>query len=558
MLDNQLLRLLLRDFNSDNHIPDLIWEAHTAGRLRHVSDRMASRLGAVEGVPLLQALLATRPVGAKVRNPGWEALECCMAGTQPFTDQVVALWLDGALTWWSLTAMPVEGGEQGAGWLGVARDVTQQKQQQDEIERQANFDSLTGLPSRYAFQRHMMGHIARGKSEDTFVLAHFDVNGFKAVNKIHGYPGGDAVLKVLAQRLETFVAPGITVGRLGGDDFVALLEMEQSNAEALLHEMLHALQAPIDLRQKPMELQICAGAVVYPIHADQMPQLFQNVGFALAAAKELGPGALCLYEREYETNFLHRVRTIHEIRTALDESQFEVWYQPQVDLHKKSTVGAEALIRWRHPERGLVSPVEFIPLAEESGQIVGLGCWVLFRACQEAVAWPEHWRVSVNVAPAQLQDRRFMEHVRGALAVSGLPARRLKLEITESALVDGNAQVLDILHELTAMGICVSLDDFGTGYSSLSYLRKYPFNELKIDQSFVRSMLDNDESKAIVATIMQLASSLHLGTIAEGVETPEQAALLSSIGCVRYQGYLYGRPMPLQQFVQAGHAVVLV
>jgi len=560
MQDGELVKLLLRDFGGESG--DWLWETDAQGLLRQVTPRLEKQLGMMasqlEGMPWVHVLSRTQPAHLQTKNPGWSELESNMIGETPFQDLPVKVWVGGEPRWWSLTAMPVsDSNGQIKGWKGVARDISVRKCHDDELEQQANFDNLTGLRSRFAFQKVLQASIVGAGEGRSFSVVHLDVNCFKAINSTLGYPTGDFVMQNLARRLLQFECAEVLPARLGGDDFIVCMWMPSLDCYSLAGKIVEALQQPIEVNHKFLEVQICAGVVHFPEHANDMGGLFQSVGMALAAAKEAGAGSVCVYEPEYGERFMHRLRTIQEIKMALEQQEFELWYQPQIDVESRTTVGAEALVRWRHPRRGLVSPLEFIPLAEQSGQIVALGAWVLEQACREAVVWPDTWKVSVNVAPVQLQTKGFLKLVERALRVSGLAAGRLKLEITESALVDGSVQTRNILQDLRTMGVCVSLDDFGTGYSSLSYLRQFPFNELKIDQSFVRAMVEDAESLAIVETILQLARALRLTTTAEGVETSEQAGMLQQIGCDRYQGYLYGRPMPHGQFLLE-HACVAV
>jgi len=555
MRDGDIISLLLRDFNGDER--DWLWETDIQGCMCGENSSMAQKLEIESGMPLATALSRTCPAGSGLHpDAGWDVLERRFHSASPFMDLAVKVWVDGVLRWWALTARPLH---DNSGWIGVARDITTQKKHLDEIEQQAYFDPLTGMRSRFSFQKSLTRRLATYPGKP-LALLHLDLNGFKAVNNIHGYPTGDAVIREVGNRLLAFDDSHIVTARLGGDDFVVFLDLPASEALPTAHAMLDSLRKPFFIHQKQLDLSVCAGLTYSPDHGQEMQQLFQNVAFALAAAKDAGPSTICAYEAAYGDAFMRRVRTIHEIKSGLDLAQFELWYQPQIDVSSCCTVGAEALIRWRHPQRGMISPLEFIPLAEQSGQIVALGTWVLFRACAEASKWPADWKVSVNVAPAQLQEKGFLDIVRKALASSSLEPTRLKLEITESALVDGSTHIRDTLTGLRALNICVSLDDFGTGYSSLSYLRQFPFNELKIDQSFVRSMVESDESMAIVEAILQLARTLRLTTTAEGVETPVQASLLREIGCDRYQGYLYGKPMPHSQFMEihAGRPDALV
>jgi diguanylate cyclase (GGDEF)-like protein/PAS domain S-box-containing protein len=431
--------------------------------------------------------------------------------------------------------------------LGVSEDIAERKRAEAQIARLAHYDPLTELPNRLLFHKDLSDALARAARREDLVAVHcVDLDRFKVVNDTLGHPVGDALLKAAAERLRACVREGDTVARLGGDEF-AVVQMgltDLSGATRLAARIVEALEAPFDLLGHQVVIGGSVGVAVSPDDGLDCDELLKKADMALYRAKADGKGTFHFFERAMDEQLQARRALELDLRKALSEGQFELFYQPLFDLEADRVTGCEALLRWFHPERGMVSPGEFIPLAEEIGLIGALGDWVLRAACDEAARWPEHVRLAVNLSPAQFRDRRLAATVVQALAASGLPAERLELEITESVLLQDSASNMAILHDLKALGVRISMDDFGTGYSSLSYLRSFPFDKIKIDQTFVRDILDDADALAIIKAVLDLGASLGITTTAEGVESEEQLHELRRQGCGEIQGYFISRPKP--------------
>jgi diguanylate cyclase (GGDEF)-like protein len=402
-------------------------------------------------------------------------------------------------------------------------------------------DGLTGLSDRQWF-RDRLGVLLADAGRQVAVLM-IDLDRFKAVNDSQGHPVGDALLHAVAQRLRSAVREGDIVSRLGGDEFAVVMP-DPADAEAQGARLVDLLSRPYLVLGQIANIGACVGIAVGPHDGTDVPALVRAADLALYQAKASGRMAVRVFDRAMDVSARHRNSMIDELRRALALRQFELHYQPQTNVRSGRIVGFEALARWRHPQRGLVPPGDFIPLAEEIGLIIPLGEWVLRTACREAASWPGQLSVAVNASARQLGTLGHLPRaVRTALDASGLPACRLEVEITESALIQHPDETLHNLLLLRDMGVQVSMDDFGTGYSSLSQLRSFPFSKLKIDRSFVSALSGSAEALAVVRTIVALGTSLGMSTTAEGVETEEQAAMIRQEGCTDLQGFLVSRPV---------------
>ncbi|MCK5908336.1 MAG: EAL domain-containing protein [Caulobacter sp.] len=432
--------------------------------------------------------------------------------------------------------------------LGVSEDIAERKRAEAQIARLAHYDPLTDLPNRVLFQKSLVEALARRARKDDQLAVHFiDLDRFKTVNDTLGHPLGDALLREAAERLRRCVREGDTVARLGGDEFAVVQTglSDMSGATRLAARIVTAMAAPFDLAGHQVVIGASVGVAASPSDGEDADELLKKADMALYRAKGDGRGAFHFFERAMDEQLQARRALELDLRRALQDGEFELFYQPLYHLDDERVTGCEALLRWRHPERGMVSPADFIPLAEEIGLIVPLGDWVLRNACAEAARWPDHVRLAVNLSPAQFRDRGLVATVVSALAASGLPAHRLELEITESVLLQDSAANMTMLHDLKALGVRISMDDFGTGYSSLSYLRSFPFDKIKIDQTFVRDILHDSDALAIIKAVLDLGASMGVVTTAEGVETQAQAQLLAEMRCDQFQGFLFGRPMPV-------------
>jgi diguanylate cyclase (GGDEF)-like protein len=411
----------------------------------------------------------------------------------------------------------------------------------------AHHDALTGLSNRLQFHERLQTALEQQRRPgDGIALLCLDLDRFKQVNDTLGHPAGDLLLKEVAGRLRGCVRDGDMVARLGGDEFAVLQcgVSQPDYASVLAQRIVEALGAPYDLGGDRAIIGASVGIAVVTRDLCSADLLLRSADLALYQAKANGRGSFSFFESSMNEQVQARRTLESDLRQALAEGEFVVFYQPTFYLQGQHVSGFEALLRWRHPSRGLVSPMEFVPLAEELGLMVPISAWVMAQACADAVTWPEGVKVAVNLSPVQFSSPGLMAAVQRALENSGLPAHRLELEITESALLQDSKTVLATLHELRALGIRTALDDFGTGYSSLSYLRSFPFDKLKIDQSFVRDMTHRPGSLAIVTSVLDLARKLGMATTAEGVETEEQLSQLYQVGCTEVQGFLFDHPRP--------------
>jgi diguanylate cyclase (GGDEF)-like protein/PAS domain S-box-containing protein len=439
------------------------------------------------------------------------------------------------------------------GWVATYEDITERKRAESQIAYMAHHDALTDVANRVLFREQIERALATKRHGAPIAMMCLDLDRFKNVNDTLGHQTGDEVLKAVAGRLRQSVRDGDVIARLGGDEF-AILQVapnQPHDAEALAARLVDVLGQPYQVDGQEIVIGASVGVALTDEGCSAPDQLLKRADLALYRAKADGRGTFRLFEPEMHTE-LHARRALElDLRRALASDEFELFYQPQVNISSNEVSGYEALIRWRHPERGLVSPAEFIPVAEETGLIAQMGEWVMRQACREAAAWPVGLKVAVNLSPVQFRSRALVDNVVSALATSGLAATRLELEITESVLLQDNETTLETLHQLRRLGVRIALDDFGTGYSSLSYLRSFPFDKIKIDQSFVRELSTRADCVAIVQSITRLGASLRMTTTAEGVETEEQVRLLRAAGCTEAQGYLFGRPKPASELVHS-------
>jgi diguanylate cyclase (GGDEF)-like protein len=434
----------------------------------------------------------------------------------------------------------------GEGVALVLEDVSARRAAESRAHDLARLDPLTGLPNRLQLREHLDAALARlERSGEGCAVLLVDLDRFKPVNDTLGHPVGDALLHKVADRLRAMVRVGDTVARIGGDEFVVLQAgvTEPGEAQALARRVVDLVGRTYMIEGQLLSIGASVGVALAPADGRDADRLLKNADLALYRAKLDGRGTFRFFEPAMDARMQARRQLELDMRQALARREFQLHYQPQLNLADERLVGCEALIRWHHPERGLVSPVDFIPLAEEIGLIVPIGEWVIRQACRDAAAWPQPLTVAVNVSPAQFKSDRLVETIVSALSLAGLPAARLEVEITEGVLLQDNEKTLHTLHRLRALGVRVSMDDFGTGYSSLSYLRAFPFDKIKIDRSFVADMGTKDDGEAIIRAIAGLGRSLGMTTVAEGVETPEQLRRIRAEGCTDVQGYLISRPL---------------
>lgn len=445
-------------------------------------------------------------------------------------------------------------------YVATLTDITMSQHAAEEIQHLAYYDLLTRLPNRRLLMDRLKLALASSSRAGKYgALLFLDLDNFKTLNDTLGHDIGDLLLQQAASRIESSVREGDTVARFGGDEFVVMLENlserpldAASNTEHVGTKILDALTQPYDLNSYNYSITASMGATLFNGHQTEIDELFKQADIAMYQAKKGGRNTLRFFDPQMQANINSQVALERELEVAIDKRQFVLYYQTQVDSSRRA-LGAEALIRWQHPERGLVSPVQFIPLAEETGLIVPIGKWVLETACAQLRAWQgtaltKELTLSVNVSAKQFHQANFVRDVQEAVQNHSVNPYLLKLEPTESILLGNMEETIQTMNELKAIGVRFALDDFGTGFSSLQYLKKLPLNQLKIDQSFVRDLVFDSNDQAIVRTIIAMAHSLNLEVIAEGVETEQQQLLLQDCGCNHYQGYLFGRPIPVEEF----------
>jgi len=440
------------------------------------------------------------------------------------------------------------------GWVATYEDITERRRSEERIAYMAHHDTLTDLPNRALFREHLEHSLDHDCREScSLAVLYLDLDRFKLVNDTLGHELGDALLKAVGARLKESVRDTDIVSRFGGDEFAVLCKGKPTLDELrrIASRIVEQMGQPFAIAGHDIRIGTCIGIALAVKDGGDCDALLRHADMAMYAAKNAGRGTYCFYETLMEEQIDARRALEDALRQALQNDELEVYYQPIVDLKSMEIVSFEALLRWDHPGRGRVSPEEFIPVAEETGLIVAIGEWVLRRACADATQWPNSTRVSVNLSAVQLRNSDFTQTVVSALAATQLPADRLELEITESVLLQDSAATLATLHNLRGFGIRTCMDDFGTGFSSLSYLRSFPFDKIKIDRTFVKDMVRQEDCRAIVTSIANLGQSLDIATTAEGVETREQLEAVTALGCTEAQGYYFGHPTSAQNVAQA-------
>ena len=547
---SETVSLLLREFEDSG--ADWLWQTDTSRCATHVSPRFAYALGedakSIEGQPLLKLIAGD----AWERGQYPDALHSLadrLKRRESFSNLIVPVTIKGITRWWELSASP-RSAEDGSflGFRGVGSDVTEQRESADKISHLARFDTLTGLPNRLQLTETLAEALAdaeKWRRKCGFLM--IDLDRFKAVNDTLGHPVGDRLLAQVARRLQLIMTDNELCGRLGGDEFaVVIKDCDDARYLATLSgRIIESLARPYEVDQNTLYIGASVGSAVGPVDGNTVELLMRSADLALYRSKDEGGNTHHGYQHKLHANAEEKRLMESELRNALDRNQLHVEYQPVVNASDDhALVGFEALVRWNNPKFGNVSPVKFIPVAEDARLIVPIGEFVLRKACKDAMSWPESARIAVNISVDQLTSINFVETVIAALHDSGLAAWRLELEVTESIFLRDGTLAVQILDRLRGLGIKLSLDDFGTGYSSLGYLRNVRFDTIKVDRSFVQGAAKNKaESLAIIRAVVALADSLNIATTAEGVETEAELAMIQQLGCKKIQGYYFGRPM---------------
>lgn len=546
---SEVVSLLLREFEESG--ADWLWEIDTSRRVRAVSPRFAYALGMdpedIAGQPLIQL----------IAGPAWETgqfpsslhdLAERLKRRESFSNLLVRVTIANEQRWWELSGTP-KLDEHGVydGFRGVGSDVTEQRESADKIAKLARYDTLTGLPNRMMLTESLaeaMRYAEQWRTRCAFLM--IDLDRFKAVNDTLGHLVGDQLLAKVSARLRELMTDNEVCGRLGGDEFAIVVRdaTDLARVTQVAKAVIARLSHPYEVDHHTLYVGASVGAAVGPRDGSTVETLMRNADLALYRAKDAGGGTCFTYEPALHAHAEERRKLEFSLRRALERDELKLHYQPVVSADSESVVSFEALLRWTSAEHGAVSPAKFIPLAEDTRLILPIGEWVLREACAEAVGWPDPIKVAVNVSGEQLLDPQFASTVVSALAITGLPARRLEIEVTESIFLRDATTARSTLEQIMSLGCSIALDDFGTGYSSLGYLRKLRFSTIKVDRSFVQGAAQkNPESLAIIRAVVAMADSLGVTTTAEGVETEIELDVVKALGCTKIQGFYFGRPM---------------
>jgi len=553
---SEVVSLLLREFEEGE--ADWLWQVDTSRRVRAVSPRFAYALGLdpedIEGKPFIQMIAGEAWESGQFPSSLHDLAER-LKRRESFSNLLVRVTIKGRQRWWELSGTP-KLDENGVyeGFRGVGSDVTEQRESADKIAQLARYDTLTGLPNRLMLTEAMgdaMRYADQWRTRCAFLM--IDLDRFKAVNDTLGHLVGDALLARVSARLKELMSENELCGRLGGDEFAIVIRdaSDLGRVERVAAAVIERLSQPYEVDHHTLYVGASVGSAVGPRDGSTVETLMRNADLALYRSKDAGGGKHFTYEPALHAHAEERRQLEFSLRRALERNEMLLNYQPVVSADSENVVSFEALLRWNSAEHGPVSPAKFIPLAEDTRLIVPIGEWVLREACREAMRWPSHIKVAVNVSGEQLLDPQFASTVVSALSVSMLPPHRLEIEVTESIFLRDATSARNTLEQIMGLGCSIALDDFGTGYSSLGYLRKLRFSTIKVDRSFVQGAAQgNPESLAIIRAVVAMADSLGVTTTAEGVETETELGVVKTLGCNKIQGYYFGRPMAADDALQ--------
>ena len=542
---NEIIGLLLREF--EQSASDWIWGFDADGAINRLSDGFTTATGvtgdALLGADFVHFLRCITPPN----DPLMVHIERDVLGRRTFQEVELRVTADGRECWWSLTGKPAfdESGNY-LGYIGTGSDVTERKVAERRITMLAHHDPMTGLLNRTKFTEHLNSCVARLERYGTpFSVMFLDLDQFKSINDSHGHMAGDQLLVQVAQRIQAMLRETDLPARLGGDEFAIILPNDGTEEVVgrLAARIIQEIGRPYLVDDEEIKIGLSIGIAVAPINGSRPDQILRNADLALYRAKADGRSVYRFFESQMDAEARERRLLETELHNAVRNNELMLYYQPLVSASDGAPTGFEALVRWNHPVRGLVAPADFIPVAEQSSLIVEIGDWTIMQACMAAAGWPDHLTVAVNLSARHFARSDIPMVVKRALAISGLAAPRLEIEITEGLLMENPDAVVEKLGEIRALGVTIAMDDFGTGYSSLSYLLKFPFDRIKIDRSFVVASSEDEVARDFLKAIAALGKTLKLKITAEGVETKAQADFLSEIACQQLQGFYFSQPL---------------
>ena len=539
----EVIGLLLSDF--EETASDTLWQVDAEGLITDLPELVAShQTGSIWNTSVGEPFLGQFQSGEAL-----SALTDAFSDRRPFKDLAVETQQNGISQWWSVTGKPLFHSGRFEGYRGVISDITQARKTKERIDFMAHHDELTGLPNRNSFTHHLRGlSTSRTTGDGEWFITWFDLDRFKWINDTVGHDAGDQLLRAVADRLRSMVSDKGFVSRISGDEF-ALVECagDYSDIRRMVDSYMASLEEPYTIWDSRLTCRASAGVKILPHGIFDTAKVLKQADTALHAAKLRERGSWCMFDHTMEERMRGERQLESELRTAIDGNELELFFQPIVDATSRKVVACESLLRWNHPQKGILGPEEFIEFAEDNGLITRIGSWTLRKAIESAARLPDDVRVAINVSPVQIHSEDLVPTLVNALASYGVEASRIELEITESVMINDAKFTMQRLTQIQNLGVRIALDDFGTGFSSLSYLRQFPFDKLKIDKCFTEELETDEDSRAITQATLSLAKALKMRCTGEGVETPAQADFLRDNGCEELQGFMFSRPQPLEK-----------